>query len=88
MRRVLEAKGILTFTDIQRQAFDPLYGGRDCLARSRTGTGKTLAFVLPILERMAAEVASGEYDLKRGRAPRLLIMAPTRELERQVKTRP
>jgi len=86
VRSVLEAKGISQFTDIQRQAFDPLFEGRDCLARSRTGTGKTLAFGLPILERIASEVASGEYDAKRGRSPRMLIMAPTRELARQVLT--
>lgn len=84
VRSVLEAKGISQFTDIQRQAFDPLFEGRDCLARSRTGTGKTLAFGLPILERIASEVASGEYDTRRGRSPRMLIMAPTRELARQV----
>jgi len=45
--------------------------------------GKTLAFGLPIVMRMAADVAEGNYELRRGRSPRLIVMVPTRELCRQ-----
>eukprot|EP00617_Octactis_speculum_P026299 CAMPEP_0185754902 /NCGR_PEP_ID=MMETSP1174-20130828/13474_1 /TAXON_ID=35687 /ORGANISM="Dictyocha speculum, Strain CCMP1381" /LENGTH=723 /DNA_ID=CAMNT_0028433291 /DNA_START=95 /DNA_END=2262 /DNA_ORIENTATION=- len=76
----LSKKGFTHFTDIQSQAFLPVFEGRDVIARSRTGTGKTIAFGLPIVEAIAA---SGR-ELDRGRAPRLLVMAPTRELARQV----
>jgi ATP-dependent RNA helicase DDX21 len=43
-----------------------------------------MAFGLPMVERMGADVASGAMQLTRGRAPRMLVMAPTRELARQV----
>lgn len=84
VKRVLLAKGIERFTDVQRQAFDPVFDGRDMIARSRTGTGKTLAFGLPIVERIAADAAAGLFELKPRRSPRMVIMAPTRELARQV----
>ena len=83
-KRTLGEKGITQFTDIQRQALRPVLEGRDMIARSRTGTGKTIAFGLPIVERMAKDVEDGVHELRRGRGPRLLVMAPTRELARQV----
>lgn len=49
---MLQKKGIENFTEIQRKAFDPVFEGRDVLARSRTGTGKTIAFGLPIIEKV------------------------------------
>jgi ATP-dependent RNA helicase DDX21 len=82
---ILGKKGITQFTDIQRQTFVPVFEGRDMIARSRTGTGKTMAFGLPMVERMGHDVAEGGMVLGRGRGPRMLVMAPTRELARQVK---
>ena len=61
-------------TPIQAQAIPPLLAGKDVVARARTGSGKTAAFGLPLLERLK--------DGKKG--PRALIMAPTRELALQV----
>ena len=58
-----------------------MYDGKDVIGQARTGTGKTLSFVLPLLERIEAE------DLvkpRRGRPPFVLVMAPTRELANQV----
>ncbi len=67
-------------TPIQSQAIPVLLEGRDVLACSRTGTGKTAAFVLPILQRLAAGAAR-----KGGHGPRALILVPTRELAAQVR---
>jgi ATP-dependent RNA helicase DeaD len=63
-------------TPIQREAVPVLLTGRDLLGQAATGTGKTAAFALPILERLP------EGD--RGRTPRALVLVPTRELAMQV----
>jgi ATP-dependent RNA helicase DeaD len=63
-------------TAIQREAIPPLLAGRDVLGQAATGTGKTAAFALPLLQRLGA--AAGE------RAVRGLILVPTRELAMQV----
>merc|ERR1719482_133098 len=77
---LLDKKGIHQMTPVQAQSFQLLREGKDMLARSRTGTGKTLAFGLPLVERLGAELESRP----RGRAPSMLVLAPTRELARQV----
>ena len=64
-------------TPIQREAIPPLLGGRDLIGQAATGTGKTAAFALPILQRVAA--------LGKDRArPAALVLVPTRELAMQV----
>ena len=65
-------------TPIQREAIPPLLGGGDLLGQAATGTGKTAAFALPILERLAARGA------KEQQAPFALVLVPTRELAMQV----
>ena len=75
----LKDKGITHFTPIQARSYELLKEGSDMLGRSRTGTGKTLAFSLPLIEKLAAEEPRG-----RGRPPRMLVLAPTRELAKQV----
>ena len=62
-------------TPIQQAAIPPLLLGRDLLGNAATGTGKTAAFALPLLERLRGGV---------GREPRALILVPTRELAMQV----
>lgn len=79
----LTADGITQATEVQIGTFDTIYDGRDLIAKSRTGTGKTLAFALPILERLA-EKRQNEGPVSRGGGPRCLVLAPTRELARQV----
>jgi len=69
------AHGYDTPTPIQAQAIPPVLAGRDLLAGAQTGTGKTAAFVLPLLQLLGAAA---------GRAPRVLILAPTRELAAQI----
>jgi ATP-dependent RNA helicase RhlE len=66
-------------TPIQRQAIPPLLAGRDLLGIAQTGTGKTAAFALPILERLAAT----QPARARG-SVRALVLAPTRELAAQI----
>ncbi|AZI42232.1 DEAD/DEAH box helicase [Deinococcus psychrotolerans] len=73
----LEAQGITEATPIQVESLPHTLAGRDLIGRARTGTGKTLAFALPIIQSL-------EPSRERGRTPRALIMAPTRELAKQV----
>ena len=63
-------------TPIQREAIPLLLAGRDLMGQAATGTGKTAAFALPILQRLP--------DTHRGTAPRVLVLVPTRELAMQV----
>jgi hypothetical protein len=58
--------------------FKPIVAGLDVLARARTGTGKTLSFVLPLVHTLLNNPVSGR------RVPRVLVLAPTRELAKQV----
>jgi len=76
--RAVEACGFASPTPVQAQAIPPALAGRDLLASAQTGTGKTAAFVLPILQRLMTRPA------KPGRGPRALVLCPTRELAQQV----
>src|SRR5437588_8431540 len=72
----LAALGYEEPTPIQREAIPPLLQGRDLVGQAATGTGKTAAFALPLLQRLAAAGA--------GRAkPSALVLVPTRELAMQ-----
>ena len=76
----LAALGYEEPTPIQREAIPPLLAGRDLLGQAGTGTGKTAAFALPMLERIHRD-RSVDDDSRR---PRALILVPTRELAMQV----
>ena len=76
---VLAAAGITTPTPIQAATLPDSLAGRDVLGRGRTGSGKTYAFVLPLLTRLAASKTA-----RQSRKPRALILAPTRELASQI----
>ena len=75
--RSVHAAGYSTPTPIQEQAIPPALLGRDVLGTAQTGTGKTAAFALPILQRLDA-VAGDEPRL------RALVLTPTRELAAQI----
>ena len=77
--RALNECGYESMTPIQRQAIPAVRRGQDVLASAQTGTGKTAAFVLPILQRLQ----DNPLELKPGNI-RALILAPTRELVSQV----
>ena len=71
---VLQKQGIVTPTPVQEQAIPALLSGHDAIVQAQTGTGKTLAFVLPILEIIDPRRASVQA----------LILTPTRELAIQI----
>ncbi len=75
--RAVEAQGYTSPTPIQEQAIPQIIKGKDILAGARTGTGKTAAFALPILQKL-------DESKGNSRSPRALILAPTRELAAQV----
>jgi ATP-dependent RNA helicase RhlE len=76
LRRGISDLGFSEPTPIQRSALPPALAGRDVLACAMTGSGKTAAFVLPILQRLGGT--------PRGGAVRALVLTPTRELAAQV----
>ena len=106
----LTSRGFTDLFPIQKAVLGDALAGRDLIARARTGTGKTLAFTIPIIEKLLemdaasqeAEVSEeddneygGRYsrrndrggrNSRRGRKPRALVLAPTRELALQVET--
>ena len=74
----IEEIGYTTATAIQKQAIPVILSGQDLIATAQTGTGKTAAFVLPILEKFK------QVRTLRGKRVRALILTPTRELAVQV----
>ena len=80
--RAVAAEGYTTPTPIQAESIPPVLAGRDVLGCAQTGTGKTAAFSLPILDLLSEDGA----DRRRGgrRLPRVLILSPTRELATQI----
>jgi len=79
LRRAVAGEGYKIPTPIQEQAIPHLLAGKDLFGCAQTGTGKTAAFTLPILQHLT--------ELKRrtpSRSPRVLVLAPTRELAAQI----
>jgi ATP-dependent RNA helicase RhlE len=77
--RALAARSYTTPTPIQQQSIPPLLLGRDLLGIAQTGTGKTAAFALPILQRLSQNPVRPEP-----RSTRVLVLSPTRELASQI----
>lgn len=71
---LLKKQGIMEPTPVQEQAIPPMRAGRDVIAQAQTGTGKTLAFLLPILAKIKPQ----------GAVAQALVVAPTRELAVQI----
>ncbi|XP_068662654.1 DEAD-box ATP-dependent RNA helicase 3, chloroplastic-like [Aristolochia californica] len=80
----LEKRGITHLFPIQRAVLVPALEGRDIIARAKTGTGKTLAFGIPIIKRLSEDEKGRNLSRRSGRLPRFLVLAPTRELAKQV----
>jgi ATP-dependent RNA helicase RhlE len=77
--QALETLGYKTPTPVQHQAIPPVLAGRDLMAAAQTGTGKTAAFALPLLHKLAADGKKvGSNSI------RALVLVPTRELAEQV----
>ncbi|RYF96936.1 MAG: DEAD/DEAH box helicase, partial [Caulobacteraceae bacterium] len=77
--KALADEGYDTPTPIQAQAIPGVMSGRDLLGIAQTGTGKTAAFALPILHRLAADRKPAPR-----RGCRVLVLSPTRELATQI----
>lgn len=75
MIKVLQDKGIKSFFPVQYETFQNIFDGKDLIARDRTGSGKTMAFSLPIIERFRKEDA-----FRDGGKLKFLIVVPTREV--------
>jgi ATP-dependent RNA helicase RhlE len=75
--KAVKTKGYITPTAIQAKAIPVILDGRDILAQAQTGTGKTDAFALPMVEILSRTVTEIRY-------PRALVLTPTRELALQV----
>ena len=84
LREMLTSKGIKSLFPIQAMTFDMILDGSDLVGRARTGQGKTLAFVLPILESLMNGPTKASKNTGYGRAPSVLVLLPTRELAKQV----
>ena len=76
MLRALDNIGFKKTTDIQKKAFSTIMSGRDVVGIAQTGTGKTIAYLLPVLRL---------WKFNKDPNPRILILVPTRELTLQVK---
>ncbi|USD37971.1 DEAD/DEAH box helicase [Ferrimonas sp. SCSIO 43195] len=74
----MDHQGFQGATEIQQQAIPVVIAGKDLLASSKTGSGKTLAYLLPAMQRVIKQKALSKRD------PRVVVLAPTRELAKQV----
>ena len=79
LQRAVAEEGYTTPTPIQQQAIPHLLEGKDLLGCAQTGTGKTAAFTLPLLQEMSATNKRAQSKM-----PRALILSPTRELAAQI----
>ena len=77
--RAVDELGYVQPSPIQAQAMPPALKGRDLIGCAQTGTGKTAAFAIPILQRLHGEAVTGR------RVIRALVLTPTRELALQIK---
>ena len=74
IRRAVEAMGFTEMTEVQEKAIPLMMAGHDMIAKAPTGTGKTCAFGIPVIERIRKEK----------KVPQAVILAPTRELAQQI----
>ncbi|XP_047321643.1 DEAD-box ATP-dependent RNA helicase 7 [Impatiens glandulifera] len=84
LRDALKSRGIEALFPIQAMTFNIVLDGSDLVGRARTGQGKTLAFVLPILESLTSGPAKAGRKTGYGKNPSVLVLLPTRELATQV----
>jgi ATP-dependent RNA helicase RhlE len=75
LRENIRTKGFSTLTPIQKEVIPAVLGARDVIGVSNTGTGKTAAFLIPLIQKISQD-----------RAQRVLVVAPTRELAFQIHT--
>ncbi|KAJ0671468.1 putative RNA helicase [Helianthus annuus] len=86
LKNALKTKGIESLFPIQARTFESIYNGLDLIGKAKTGQGKTLAFILPILESITSGPEKASRRTGYGRPPIILVLLPTRELAKQVFT--
>jgi superfamily II DNA/RNA helicase len=86
LMQAIKACGYTDPTPIQAQTIPALLAGHDLIGSAQTGTGKTAAFVLPALHRLATSPTAAHPARHGAATPRVLVLAPTRELAQQVAT--
>jgi len=79
-KRAIAEMGLVSMTEIQARTFEAASSGRDVLGRARTGTGKTVAFLLPAIER----ILQSDSPYKAGENIGVVVVSPTRELASQI----
>jgi ATP-dependent RNA helicase RhlE len=84
LTQALEQKGYLHPTPIQQQTIPIILSGRDVFGCAQTGTGKTAAFALPVLQQIHQKNEAAKASGKMDRTVKALILAPTRELALQI----
>ncbi|CAF2874078.1 unnamed protein product [Rotaria sp. Silwood2] len=77
----LKARNIQFLYPVQTESYTSIYEQKDCLIQASNGTGKTLAFVIPIVELLQADKS---VELAPGRVPRALVLVPTRDITKQI----
>ena len=82
--QAIDELGYTTPTPVQKQAIPIILSGKDLIATAQTGTGKTAAFVLPLLTLLKKENKENKERTLRGKRIRALVLTPTRELAVQV----
>jgi ATP-dependent RNA helicase RhlE len=80
LQQKLAAAQFITLTPIQARAITPALEGKDVIGTAQTGTGKTLAFLIPIIEMLRAQASNNDAS----KSVRALVLLPTRELAMQV----
>ncbi|KAF2465593.1 DEAD-domain-containing protein [Lindgomyces ingoldianus] len=86
---ITRSMGIDTMTDVQSRTINEALAGTDVIAQAKTGTGKTLGFLVPVIQKIIAEdpkLGERPRGYKKGRADdiRAIVMSPTRELAEQI----
>ena len=76
---VVLARQIEFLYPVQAKSYSTIYEQKDCVIQAGSGVGKTLAFVLPIVELLQGDDST---ELEACRAPRVLVIAPTREISK------
>ena len=80
--QAIKKSGYKTLTPIQKYGIPIIMGNRDLMASAQTGSGKTIAFLLPIVQALLSDPSSKDYEGKC--SPQCLIVTPTRELAIQI----
>ncbi|KAF7585311.1 hypothetical protein BBP40_011247 [Aspergillus hancockii] len=91
IRNIVKDMGIKTMTDVQSMTIHETLKGGDVLAQAKTGTGKTIAFLLPVLQNILSDptVQTRTHNRRRGPSAadiRAIVISPTRELAEQIAT--